>query len=97
MARDGFKEDAEIMAKADPNQFAELPGMLARWAAARPAMEAFKALQGCAMAAGPVRNPEDLIEDPHCAAREHPRPKSPGSRPRPSESCHHQESSRESH
>jgi crotonobetainyl-CoA:carnitine CoA-transferase CaiB-like acyl-CoA transferase len=70
MARDGFKEDAEIMAKADPNQFAELPGMLAQWAAARPAMEAFKALQNCGLAAGPVRNPEDLVDDPHCAARD---------------------------
>ena len=70
MARDGFVEDAQALAKADPNQFAQLPRMLARWAAARPAMEAFKALQGCALAAGMVRYPEDMIDDPHCAARQ---------------------------
>ncbi len=70
MARDGFAEDAAVVAKADPSQFAQLPGMLARWAAARPAMEAFKALQGCGMAAGMVRYPEEMIDDPHCVARE---------------------------
>jgi crotonobetainyl-CoA:carnitine CoA-transferase CaiB-like acyl-CoA transferase len=70
MARDGFTEDAEVLAKADPSQFGQLPGMLARWAAARPALEAFKALQSCAMAAGMVRYPEDMLDDPHCAARE---------------------------
>ncbi len=30
----------------------------------------FGALQECGLAAGPVRNPEDLIEDPHCTARD---------------------------
>jgi crotonobetainyl-CoA:carnitine CoA-transferase CaiB-like acyl-CoA transferase len=70
MHRDGFVEDADTVAKADPNWFAQLPGLLARWAAARPAMEAFKALQSCGMAAGMVRYPEDMIDDPHCAARE---------------------------
>jgi crotonobetainyl-CoA:carnitine CoA-transferase CaiB-like acyl-CoA transferase len=70
MARDGFAEDAATLAKADHSQFQQLPGMLARWAAARPALEAFKALQGCGMAAGMVRYPEDMIDDPHCEARE---------------------------
>ncbi len=36
VARDGFQENADIMAKVDPNQFAELPAMLARRGAARP-------------------------------------------------------------
>jgi crotonobetainyl-CoA:carnitine CoA-transferase CaiB-like acyl-CoA transferase len=44
MARDGFTEDAGAVAKADPNQFAQLPLLLARWAAARPAIDAFKEL-----------------------------------------------------
>jgi crotonobetainyl-CoA:carnitine CoA-transferase CaiB-like acyl-CoA transferase len=70
MARDGFAEDAAVVAKADPNQFAQLPGMLKGWAAARPATEAFKSLQSCGMAAGMVRYPEDMIDDPHCLARE---------------------------
>jgi crotonobetainyl-CoA:carnitine CoA-transferase CaiB-like acyl-CoA transferase len=70
VARDGFKEDAETLLKADHSQFQALPGMLARWAAARPAMEAFKSLQACGMAAGAVRYPEDMTDDPHCIARE---------------------------
>ncbi len=65
-----YAKTPKLMAKADPNQFEELPEMLARWAAARPAMEAFKALQECGLAAGAVRYPEDMIDDPHCAARE---------------------------
>jgi crotonobetainyl-CoA:carnitine CoA-transferase CaiB-like acyl-CoA transferase len=70
MARDGFEQEAATLAKADHSQFQALPGMLARWAAARPAQEAFKALQGCGMAAGMVRYPEDMLEDPQCKARE---------------------------
>ncbi|MGO9056285.1 MAG: CaiB/BaiF CoA transferase family protein [Candidatus Binataceae bacterium] len=70
VARDGFAEDAEALITTDSSQFQALPGMLARWAATKPAMEAFKALQQCGLAAGAVRYPEDMIDDPHCAARE---------------------------
>jgi crotonobetainyl-CoA:carnitine CoA-transferase CaiB-like acyl-CoA transferase len=70
VARDGFKEDGAALTRSDSSHFQEMPEMLARWAAARPAMDAFKALQACGMAAGMVRYPEDMIDDPHCAARE---------------------------
>src|SRR5579875_1319128 len=70
VARDGLVEDAEALRTTDPSRFQALPSMLARWAARRPAMEAFRALQGCGLAAGAVRYAEDMIADPHCQARQ---------------------------
>jgi crotonobetainyl-CoA:carnitine CoA-transferase CaiB-like acyl-CoA transferase len=70
VARDGLAQDAEALMRTDTSQFQALPKMLERWAARRPAMEAFRALQECGLAAGAVRYIEDMIGDPHCAARE---------------------------
>ena len=70
VARAGFKDDAEVLAKSDSSQFQEIPLRVARWAATVPAMEAFTLLQGCGVAAGLVRYPEDMIDDPQCIARE---------------------------
>ncbi len=41
-----------------------------RWAAARPAVEAMRALQACRTIATPVYRPEDLPSDPQAIARE---------------------------
>ncbi len=68
--RDGLHEDAQALRTTDSSHFQALPAMLERWAARRPAMEAFRELQGCGLAAGAVRYPEDMIGDPHCTARE---------------------------
>jgi len=44
--------------------------MIAGWAATKPVMEAFELLQGCGVACGPVRYPEELLDDPQCIARQ---------------------------
>lgn len=44
--------------------------VVGRWAATRPVMEVFQALQSCGVACAPVRPPEELISDPHCIERQ---------------------------
>jgi crotonobetainyl-CoA:carnitine CoA-transferase CaiB-like acyl-CoA transferase len=70
VARDGFAADAARLATTDASHFQELAGMIAGWAANKPAMEAFQLLQSCGVACGPVRYPEELLDDPQCVARQ---------------------------
>ena len=44
--------------------------LVAQWAATKPVMEVFHALQSCRSTCAPVRPPEALIDDPQCIARE---------------------------
>jgi crotonobetainyl-CoA:carnitine CoA-transferase CaiB-like acyl-CoA transferase len=70
LAHDGFTNDAERLAKTDPSHFFEFSEMVSGWAASKPVMQAFQLLQSCGVACGPVRYPEELLDDLQCVARE---------------------------
>jgi len=70
VARDGFAADAARLATSDASHFPEISEMIAGWAAAKPVMEAFQLLQSCGVACGPVRYPEELLDDPQCVTRQ---------------------------
>ncbi|MGE4244027.1 CaiB/BaiF CoA transferase family protein [Ramlibacter sp.] len=59
--------DPEYVNSLEANE--RVARMIARWAAVRPAVEAFNALQQCNVVCAPNRPLEELLEDEHCRER----------------------------
>lgn len=70
LGRDGWADDPDLANLAGrKRRERELDDVIASWTATRDAWEVTRELQAAGIAAGPVLRPDDIVFDPHLAAR----------------------------